>query len=93
MSLPLLSCHHHCHCHIVAAVVVMFIMSFGAHGGAELRASASGLSSVAWDAVAIVVRRGAGPRGPMDRSGCQKDLAREHSLSVDTEQKSALQGC
>jgi len=35
------------------------------------------------------VCRGAGPRGPMDRSGCQKDLAREHSLSVDAERKSA----
>src|SRR6266850_2012464 len=87
------SCHHHCHCHIVAAIVVTFIMSFGVHEGAGPRAGADGLSSIAWDAVAIVMHRGAGLRGPMDRSGCRKDLAREYSLSVDAEWKSALQGC
>ena len=95
LSPPLLShchcCHHHCH--IIAAIVITFIASFGAHGGAGPRASAGGSSSIAQDAVAIVVRRGAGLRGPMDRSGHQKDLAREHSLSVDAEWKSALQGC
>src|SRR6266850_3753347 len=88
-----LLCCCHCHCHIIAAIVVAFIMSFGAHEGAGPRASAGGLSSVAWDAVAIVVCRGTGPRGPMDRLGCRKDLAKEHSLSMDAEWKSALQGC
>jgi len=53
----------------------VFIVSFGMHGGAGPRASAGGSSSIAQDAVAIVVCRGAGPRGPMDRSGHQKDLA------------------
>src|SRR6267142_1078329 len=91
--LLLLLCHHHCHCHIITTIVIAFITSFGVHRGAGPRASAGGLSSMARDTVAIVVCRGTGPRGPMDRSGCQKDLAREHSLSVDTEQKSALQGC
>jgi len=60
---------HHCHCvHLV-------------HGGGGPRVSAGGPSSIAWDAAAIVVRRGGGPRGAMDRSRCRKDLG--HSLSVD----------
>ena len=44
-------------------------------------ADAGGPSSVTWDATAVIVCRGGGPRGAMDRSRCQKDLG--HSLSVD----------
>jgi len=58
------SCCHCCHCHRVHLV----------HGGGGLRASAGGPSSIAWDAAAVVVCRGGGPRGAMDRSRCQKDL-------------------
>ena len=53
-------CHYHC-VHLT-------------HGGGGPRASAGGPSSVAWDATAVVVHRGGGPRGAMDRSRHQKDL-------------------
>jgi len=41
------SCCHCCHCHHVHLM----------HGGGGLRASAGGLSSIAWDAVAVIVHR------------------------------------
>jgi len=53
-------CCHCCHCvHLI-------------HRGGELRASAGRPSSVTWDTMAIVVCRGGGPRGAMDRSRHQK---------------------
>jgi len=70
LSPLLLLWHRHYCCHIIATVIVVFIVSFGMHGAAELRASADGSSSITQDAVAIVVHRGTGLRGPMDRSEC-----------------------
>src|SRR6266850_3537985 len=45
-----------CHCHRCHHIHL-------AHRGGGLRASAGGPSSITWDAVAIVVCRGGGPRG------------------------------
>src|SRR6267142_3954731 len=45
-----------------------------AHRGGGPRANAGRPSSVAWDTVAVIVCRGSGPRGAMDRSRHQKDL-------------------
>ena len=64
----------HCHCRCCYCVHLV-------HKGGGLRASAGRPSSVAWDATTIIVHRGGGPRGAMDRSRCQKDL--RHSLSID----------
>jgi len=54
------SCCCCCCCHRIHLV----------HGGGGPRASAGGPSSITWDAVAIVVHRGGGLRGAMDRSRC-----------------------
>jgi len=53
----------------------------GVHRGTVPRASAGGSSSIIQATVAIVVHSGAGPKGAMDSSGCQKDLGRGQALT------------
>src|SRR6267142_6637269 len=64
----------HCHCRCCHRIHL-------AHEGGGLRASAGGPSSIAWDTAIVIVCRGGGPRGAMDRSRHRKDLG--HSLSID----------